>query len=53
MAKDNGWGYTRILGKLRELGIRKICRTMMISILKENGLDIDPCCPGCCPERST
>ncbi len=39
LARENDWGYTRILGELKNLGITKICRTTVINILKENELD--------------
>jgi hypothetical protein len=38
--KENSWGYTRILGELRKLGIKSISRQTVKGILKEN--DIDP-----------
>ncbi len=40
LAKENSWGYTRILGELRKLGIKNISRQTVKVILKEN--DIDP-----------
>jgi putative transposase len=39
LARENGWGYTRILGELKKLGIRRVCRSTVINILKENGLE--------------
>jgi putative transposase len=42
LARANAWGYTRILGELKKLGVRKISRTTVIKILKENGLDPGP-----------
>ena len=42
LAKENGWGYTRILGELRKLGIRSISRNTVKNILKENGYDPGP-----------
>jgi putative transposase len=42
LARENGWGYTRILGELRKLGIRTICRSTVVNILKEDGLDPGP-----------
>ncbi len=27
LAQDNGWGYTRILGELRKLGIQSVTET--------------------------
>lgn len=40
LARENSWGYTRILGELRKLGIKSISRQTVKVILKEN--DIDP-----------
>lgn len=40
LARENTWGYTRILGELRKLGIRNISRQTVKMILKEH--DIDP-----------
>lgn len=42
LARENAWGYTRILGELKKLGVRKICRSTIIKILKDNGLDPGP-----------
>lgn len=42
LAEENGWGYTRILGELKKLGVRKIARSTVINILKEHGLDPGP-----------
>jgi putative transposase len=42
LAKDNGWGYTRILGELRKLGIKSISRNTVKNILKRNGHDPGP-----------
>jgi hypothetical protein len=39
LARETGWGYTRILGELKKLGVRAICRSTVINILKEHGLD--------------
>ena len=38
LARENAWGYTRILGELRKLGI-KTSRSNVVNILKANGLD--------------
>ena len=42
IAKENNWGYSRILGELRKLGIGKISRQSVKNILVENGLDPGP-----------
>jgi putative transposase len=42
MAKDNGWGLGRILGELKKLGIRKICKSTVRNILVEHGFDPGP-----------
>ena len=42
LAKENEWGYTRILGELRKLGIKSVSRNTVKAILKENGLDPGP-----------
>lgn len=41
LARENDWGYTRILGALRRLGIR-VSRQTVKNILKENGLEPSP-----------
>ena len=38
LARENSWGYTRILGELKKLGI-KTSRSNVVNILKANGLD--------------
>jgi putative transposase len=42
MAAENAWGYTRIIGELRRLGVRNVCRSTVASILKENGFEPGP-----------
>ncbi len=42
MAREDGWGYTRILGELRKLRITSICRNTVKNILKEHGFDLGP-----------
>jgi len=42
MARENNWGYSRILGELAKLGIRKIGRTTVQNILKAAGFDPNP-----------
>lgn len=42
IAKATGFGYTRILGELRKLGITKISRSTIHNILKEEGIEPGP-----------
>lgn len=42
LAKENQWGYTRILGELKKLGIRSLSRNTVKRILKEAGYDPGP-----------
>ncbi len=42
IARETGFGYTRILGELKKLGIASISRSTVINILKENGLPTGP-----------
>ena len=42
LARENNWGYTRILGELRKLNIKSISRNTVKNILKANGLDPGP-----------
>jgi putative transposase len=42
IAKDTGWGYSRILRELRKLGLGKLSRQSVKNILVENGLDSGP-----------
>ncbi len=42
LARENAWGYTRILGELRKLGIKSISRQTVKVILKEHDLDPGP-----------
>ena len=42
MAKDNGWGLGRILGELKKLGIKSVCKSTVRNILKEYGYDPGP-----------
>lgn len=42
LAKENQWGYTRILGELKKLGIRSISRNTVKRILKDAGYDPGP-----------
>jgi putative transposase len=42
LARENAWDYIRILGELKKLGLSKICRSTVIKILKDNGLEPGP-----------
>ena len=42
MANENGWGLGRIMGELKRLGLRNICKSTVRNILKENGFDLGP-----------
>ena len=42
LAKENSWGYTRILGELKKLGIESVSRNTIKNILKEYGLEPAP-----------
>jgi putative transposase len=42
LERENAWGYTRILGELKKLGVGKVSRATVANILKENGLDPGP-----------
>lgn len=42
IAKTTGFGYTRIIGELRKLGIKKISRQTIRNILKEEGIQPGP-----------
>jgi putative transposase len=42
LAKENNWGYTRILGELKKLGICSFSRNTIRNILIEHGLDPAP-----------
>ena len=46
IARTTGFGYTRIIGELRKIGIKKISRQTVRNILKEEGIT-----PG--PERTS
>jgi putative transposase len=41
-AKENGWGYTRIHGELKKLGVGSVSRSTVVNILKANGFDPGP-----------
>jgi hypothetical protein len=42
IAGDNGWGYTRVLGEVKKLGIHNVSRSTVVNILKEAGIDPGP-----------
>jgi putative transposase len=42
IARTTGFGYTRIIGELRKLGIRRISRQTVRNILKEEGIQPGP-----------
>ncbi len=42
IAKTTGFGYTRIIGELRKLGIKKVSRQTVRNILKEEGIEPGP-----------
>ena len=42
LAGETGWGYTRILGELKKLGIHSVCRSTVVNILKDAGFDPGP-----------
>ncbi len=42
LARENSWNYTRILGELRKLGIKRVSRQTVKVILKENDIDSGP-----------
>jgi putative transposase len=42
IARDTGWGYTRVLGELRKLTKQKISRQTVANIMREAGLEPGP-----------
>src|SRR4029453_7528279 len=42
LARETGWGYTRILGELKKLGIQSVSRNTVKRILRVNGFDPGP-----------
>src|SRR5690606_28756837 len=40
--RETGWGYSRIEGELRKLGIRSVAKSTIANLLKEHGLDPAP-----------
>ena len=41
-AHETGWGYTRIMGEMKKLGVKPPSRTTVKNILKDNGFDPGP-----------
>ncbi|HVK15057.1 MAG TPA: integrase core domain-containing protein, partial [Gemmataceae bacterium] len=41
LGRENGWGYTRILGEIKRLGV-KVSRSTVVNTLKEAGLQPSP-----------
>jgi putative transposase len=41
LARENHWGYARIVGELKKLGVRSIAKNTVRNILRAHGLD--PC----------
>jgi putative transposase len=42
LARESGWGYTRILGELGKLGIKSVSHTTVRNILKRHGIEPGP-----------
>jgi len=42
LARENHWGYTRILGELKKLGIKNVSKSTVRNILKAAGLEPGP-----------
>ena len=42
LARENAWGYVRILGELKKLGINRLSKNSIKNILKENHIDPAP-----------
>jgi putative transposase len=42
IARETGWGHTRILGELKKLGVNPVSRSTVVNILKRAGLDPSP-----------
>lgn len=42
IARQTGWGFTKILGELRKLGVRKVSRSTVINLLHEQGVPSAP-----------
>lgn len=42
IASETDWGYTRVLGELKKLGINTVSRSTVANILREHGFDPGP-----------
>lgn len=42
IASQTDWGYTRILGELKKLGVRAVCRSTVKNIMVRHGFDPGP-----------
>ena len=42
IARETGWGYNRVLGELKKLGIKSVSRSTVRRILVEHGIDPAP-----------
>ncbi len=42
LASQNNWGYTRILGELKKIGVESVTRNTVKNILKRNGYETGP-----------
>lgn len=42
LARETGWGYTRIFGELKKLGVNNVSRSTVVNILREAGIDPSP-----------
>src|SRR5262249_36490475 len=42
LARANTWGYTRILGELKKLGLAQVSRSTVVNTLREAGLEPAP-----------
>ena len=40
--RENSWGYSRIMGELKKLGIQSVSRSTVVNILKDAGFDTSP-----------
>ncbi len=42
LARETGWGYPRILGEVKNLGVGMIARSTVVNLLRAAGLDPGP-----------